>query len=696
MSTSIFSESGTAVKTLKDQLSLNDVVKIRSGTDDPRAVAKEGAQGSLYLQTGSSGGKVFRKLDSGTSTNWTEVGSGAGGINYITNPDAEAGTTGWSTYADAAGVTPVDGTGGTATVTLTASTSSPLRGLQSFLLTKDAANRQGEGVSVPFTVERADFSEVMVVEFDYEVSANFVAGSASDIRVFLYDIDAAQLITPIDHRLEAIGVGKYKAYFQSSATSDNYRLIFHVATTSALAYTMKFDNVRVGPKSVFSFGSPNSDWVDYSGDVVIPSCYGTVADVEYWGKRIGDTLMVRGVFQCGTLTGSDATFVLPPGLSIDSAKFIQNGSDPTRDGRHYLGIAYALVSAGSALDAGPTYAIFYDKELDDIYLTNQTEATREFDVRPASAFINTSEVIAFQFQAPISGWGSQLQTSEDVDLRNVVVSANASESTPASATAVTFGTINFDTHGAFDGTTFTAPVGGYYDIEANVTMNPSASTAGTGGVAIQLNTVDIGITGSNGIPSAGQNYSFQANARGWRLEAGDEIQVLTSQNTGNTVTTSVYLSIVRTPGPAVVAPTEAVVVITEDTTGQSIPNATETAILFANKVTDTHGAWNTGTGTFTAPVKGNYMVTASFGISLGPTNGYTIVEKNGSVANTKLAATWFGSASEQMWQNLAGLIPLEAGDTIQVKVSQSSGGTETIDTVFVGGGTLSIYRLGGI
>ena len=166
MSSTIFSNSGTEVKTLKDQLSLNDTAKIRTGTDDPRSVAKEGAQGSIYLQTGSSGGKVFKKLDSGTSTNWSEVGSGAGGINYITNPDAEAGTTGWAAYADAAGSIPVDGTGGAPTVTITTSASSPLRGLNSFLLTKDAANRQGEGVSAVFTIDAADKAEVMAIEID--------------------------------------------------------------------------------------------------------------------------------------------------------------------------------------------------------------------------------------------------------------------------------------------------------------------------------------------------------------------------------------------------------------------------------------------------------------------------------------------------------------------------------------------------
>ena len=50
-------------------------------------------------------------FDNGTTL--TVIGSGSGGgKNYITGGDAESGTTGFATYNDAAGTTPVDGTGG--------------------------------------------------------------------------------------------------------------------------------------------------------------------------------------------------------------------------------------------------------------------------------------------------------------------------------------------------------------------------------------------------------------------------------------------------------------------------------------------------------------------------------------------------------------------------------------------------------
>jgi len=90
-------------------------------------------KGKVYFK---SDGFLYQLNDDGTET---KVGAGSGGINYISNPDFESTTTGWAVYADAAATTPVDGTGGSANITLTRSTSSPLRGTANGLITKDAA-----------------------------------------------------------------------------------------------------------------------------------------------------------------------------------------------------------------------------------------------------------------------------------------------------------------------------------------------------------------------------------------------------------------------------------------------------------------------------------------------------------------------------------------------------------------------------
>jgi hypothetical protein len=113
--------------------------------------------GSAAISAGQTAVLVY---DSGQSR-WilaSSPGSGSGtGINYITNSDAEAGTTGWALYNNAAqnipnssvsnsgGGTAGSGTkafgpgGGVNNLTFAASAVAPLRGNDSFLLTKSAA-----------------------------------------------------------------------------------------------------------------------------------------------------------------------------------------------------------------------------------------------------------------------------------------------------------------------------------------------------------------------------------------------------------------------------------------------------------------------------------------------------------------------------------------------------------------------------
>jgi hypothetical protein len=65
--------SGQKIKTLKDTLTLNGKSDIISSTTDPTASAVDAPIGSLLINQTS--GKLYRKLDAGSSTNWEEVGS---------------------------------------------------------------------------------------------------------------------------------------------------------------------------------------------------------------------------------------------------------------------------------------------------------------------------------------------------------------------------------------------------------------------------------------------------------------------------------------------------------------------------------------------------------------------------------------------------------------------------------------------
>ncbi len=215
-----------------------------------------------------------------------------GGINYIANGGAEVNTTGWATYADAAASSPVDGTGGSPSSTFTRSTTTPLRGQGSFLWTKSAANRQGEGFSYDFSIDTSDKAKVIQISFDYLVSSGTYADS--DMTIWIYDVTNAALIQPAGYTIQNAAVSmRQLATFQSASNSTSYRLIVHTSSTSASAYTLQFDNFSVGPQIVTN-GAAVSDWVSFT-----PTGSWTT-NTTYTGlwRRIGDSMEIQAKALC--------------------------------------------------------------------------------------------------------------------------------------------------------------------------------------------------------------------------------------------------------------------------------------------------------------------------------------------------------------------------------------------------------------
>lgn len=171
--------------------------------------------------------------------------SGGAVLSYITNFGAEAGTEGWATYADTAGTTPVDGTGGSPSVTLTRITDFPLVGIGSFLFTKDAVNRQGQGFSNDFVIPKGYRNRPQKLSFIFEVATGTYTDG--DLGVFLYDVDNSTLITPTISGLSDFSTANlHKATFDlANPAAVNYRLIVHQVTPTTNGYTIRFDQFVV-------------------------------------------------------------------------------------------------------------------------------------------------------------------------------------------------------------------------------------------------------------------------------------------------------------------------------------------------------------------------------------------------------------------------------------------------------------------
>jgi len=619
-------------------------------------------------------GYFYQKTSAGVESKFGA--GGAGGINYITNPDAESATTGWSTYADAAAIRPVDMTAGTASLTFARTTGSPLRDVGMFVLTKAAANRQGQGVSTPFTIARADTYGMLQISFDYVVNTGYVTG---DLRCYVYDITNAVLIEPINVEIQAAtNPAKHVAYFQAS-NSTSYRFGFHIATVSAVTYTFNFDTVVVGPQQI-SKGSFISSWQPFT--TASFTGFGTVTNLALYQRRVGSTLEVKGTFDSGTPTAVEARFNLPTGLSLDTSVI---GTSPllcgdwTRESATTSQVKQGKFFATTASLTGLSYSI-------DEYAQNFNTSTRSLATNVATAagkqYVNITGV-------PILGWGAGVTLASESSNKIVGFRAGmtSGQTIPTNAVAVInftniTGTNLYDTTGGYDtsGPSWNVTESGYYTIRLR-TYYQSVTSLERMFVRLYKNGVQI----AQGSGNADTSNNVELETSGtFYLIKGDVLNVF-AQSTSDTSYTidntlvNTYWEAMKIQGNQTIGYDEVVACAYSTNAGQVIPNATVTTVLFEDKAFDTHGSYNTSTGIFTAPVAGQYKVDAH--MTYDPSGSWTIAEEaygyiyvNGTQITTHRYALPATSGSSIAVGAIAfATVDLVKGSTVDIRTYQSTG-----------------------
>ena len=112
---------------------------------------------------------------------------GGDGINYVVNSKIDQNALNYTAYKNPAQEVPTTGTGGSPTLGKTRTTTNPLVGNGSLLITKPASNVQGEGINVELLdFETADKGKIHIISFEYDASdANYNDG---DFGLFFRDI----------------------------------------------------------------------------------------------------------------------------------------------------------------------------------------------------------------------------------------------------------------------------------------------------------------------------------------------------------------------------------------------------------------------------------------------------------------------------------------------------------------------------
>lgn len=611
--------------------SINDQILLTAQAATPSTPAS----GKVAFYPKTSDKKLYYLNDAGVET---LVGAGAGGggvINYNPNPDFETDLSNWRAYKDAAASVPVDGIGGTPAVTLTRTTTSPLRGVASGLITKPASNTQGEGVSVDLSImPPADRGRVLQISFDMMVSSGTYADG--DLQVYLYSIDSTQILYPSTTRvLGSTGAlpSKFLATFQTDTTSLYYRLIIHCASTSAVAYNVYLDTVAIG-QQVTTLGFAASDTVNrgsitITADTTAPA-KGTIVTDQVLVTRQGNRALVEYNFQqsaAGTSGSGEYIISLPAGMSFDTNLLTPLGSGSVSDGspialqKAYIGQGHI----GNASARGPVSIYAFTSNTFKVVAQNTYASYQAF----GSGQYGVGAVLGFRFiiDAPVAGWLSGVAMSSDVSIGTQDSSSLfANGATLTANTTIVPTSIRYDYGGNFDlaSGTYTAKTA------SRIRVSLAGRTANTTNLTIYRGLAGTTVGELFGI--WGTTFTVQSIVID--AQPGEKISVRGSVTTTANIQSYITFEVVNNLSQAIAA-TETIAASYWASANTSA--STTQAYLFDQKEKDTHGALTTvaGGSRFTAPSSGQYNINGLLHGTAG--TGYIQIYKNGvaykSIAN---------------------------------------------------------------
>jgi len=564
-----------------------------------------------------------------------DVYAKAGVFSYITNSNAERDTTGWAGYNDGSVAAPVNGTGGSLTdLSFARNTTGPLRGLADFLITKSANDAQGEGVSYDFSIDTGDQATVQTINFQATTSANY---ADNDIGIYVYDVTNSVLLASVPVNLIGGTNGKFAASFQTSYNSTSYRLIFHVQSTNAAAYTVQFDNVQVNDQKIVN-GAPVTPWEAYVPTV---SGLGTISSSEMYYRRVGDSVEVKGYVQAGTVVASEVQIGLPAGLTIDTTK---NASVTT------VGFGSSTVAAASQYvmlgTGGDTY---FNVGFQDASHSGLTPLN-------GNDILTNNSYISFFAKVPVAGWSSGVVMSETMMNKEIlsIAAGNAGQSVTATSGQIPFITVSNSAGSGWDGTKFTAPETGTYDFNGLVYVSAANSS-----LLVNMNKNGSYLRTVTA-PASSTSVIFELNGT-VVLQKNDYIdfrfnQTITVVNDAGLHHMTIKKSNV---GSQTMAASESVYASGAGN-GSTVCTANVTNIDFT-ETSDSHGAWSGSI--FTAPASGRYLLTGM--VRANASSAYHVQVYVNTVANVFAGVA---ETSSQVRQ-LSATLRLNQGDTVSLRAS---------------------------
>jgi len=639
--------------------------------------------------------------------------------------------TGWSTYSNTAGVNPVTGTGGSPGITWSQNTSNPLSGNADLRFIKDAVNRQGNGVSIDFTVDNRHLAKVLQISFDAELIPNSTYLNVIPSPITgTYNIPGTTACTVTANHSFVAGQVVFLTFTSGTATSGYYVInsvtstTFVVTVSSALTtsgnctYTAISDlrvsiiqdptgtpvviepvntNIQLGIanqriKHIATFQTHLS-LKNYRLCIHVGNAGTTAFTVDFANFRVWEPTQSVGAVITDWVSYTPSSSI---SNATTSFKYKRSGSDIMINcSMYWTGTGITTFTPSQILPSGLSIdtsklALSVTNTRASVGFGNHTDSgVSNYSVNyvydsnntifplPTGSPIPTpgsSDSTHIEFIMPILGWGSSVAMSSDSN-EGRVVAARYNNAT-ISSTVLNYQTLVYDTHNAYSAGVFTAPISGYY--RGSMSLRPTLNLQISG--QINESTIETIYDGYNS--AYADTVSFQ-----YYLLAGQRLRFTTSGNLNQQLANQAFTIERISAGSQIMAQTETVSVICR-TVSNSITNVS-TGISWTSKEVDSHGTFTSSNSTFTAPMSGIY----SFNISLqGSSSATGIITLRNTTTSTDLRQSLNPpDSSSRLCFGLNTTIRLLAGESIQVQISATSNFSLT-NNLFAN--YLSISRIG--
>lgn len=449
--------------------------------------------------------------------------------------------------------------------------------------------------------------------------------------------------------------------------------------TTNNGYALKYNTGTNAPEWASDNGNYQAtDWASYTPTF---QGVGTPTNVEFFWRRVGDTIQVRGKLTSGSPTASEFRISLPTGLTSSSTTLI-----PT------IQVAGPVLAFGS--NFGSQHIPLIEPSVTYFTVGVQSSSSAGLTKATGSAIFGASGVTtSFYASTPINGWTSTGSDSE------VYVTGNlANASTNTRVVYFSSGTVQKNqgtaiTYAASStlGDTYTINETGLYSIDVSsmgsgVVLGVSVNATGFLSTTINNNGFNYS-QGHRGVNTAGAYFS-----RTLRLYAGDVLRVQTDGGAfgGGTISGMVNINKI---GGGTDRPSSTVKVTTGNGSGSTntkIRRYSTTAISTGSDITYADSATNGAS--FTINASGLYSISRTdknsasaitFGVTKNTASGSTGI---GSVAASELVCVTDAGSTTRGSCSI--VVPLSAGDVIR-----PHDGTTTADDTTASGSYFSITRL---